>query len=278
MKTTDAVLAGLLLLAGCSPPPPRATPTAGLGRVVSLTPNLTEILFALEAGPQVVGVTGNDHYPPQVERLPKVGDMQLNFEAVLSLHPDLVVYDPILNQRHLPQLQKLGLKLEGLSTRNLDEMKHSILELGRALDRQAQARQLVARLEAELARCETRSRRLKNHPTALLEIWHDPLMAAGKDTYSSEIMERAGFRNVLRRGGFPTLTMEELYVLNPEVLILTQPVLAELSARPAWKQLPAVQKGRVLEVPEDLLVRPGPRVIEALQRMQDWLEKYPPSD
>lgn len=75
---------------------------------MSLTPNLTEILFALEAGSQVVGVTGNDHFPPEVDQLPKIGDLQLNYEALLNLHPDLVVYDPLLNRQQLAQLQKLG--------------------------------------------------------------------------------------------------------------------------------------------------------------------------
>ena len=274
MKTSDALLGALFLgmgLSGChSAPPPR--PLVGQSRVVSLTPNLTEILFALEAGPQVVGVTRNDHFPPQVDKLPKVGGLQLNYEALLSLHPDLVVYDPALNQQHLSQLRKLGLTLQPLDTQNLTDMQESILKLGSCLHRQDQARHLVAQLQAELAHCRQRSQAMKHHPTALLEIWHDPLMAAGTDSYSSELLERAGFLNVVKRPGY--LTLEELYRLNPEVLILTRPLAAELRTKPAWKQLKAVQSGNMLEMSEDLLVRPGPRVIKALQVMQDWLEQH----
>ncbi|MBT9583758.1 ABC transporter substrate-binding protein [bacterium] len=282
MKTSDAVLGALLFglgLTGCQSPP-SPTSTAGLGqpRVISLTPNLTEILFALEAGPQVVGVTRNDHFPPEVDKLPKIGDLQLNYEALLSLHPDLVVYDPALNQQHLTQLQKLGIHLQPLSTQTLDDMQSSILKLGQRLQREPQARQLVAQIQAELEKCRQRSQKLIHHPTALLEIWHDPLMAAGKDTYSSQILQRAGFRNVLDRPGYHTLSLEAVYRLNPEVLILTHPVADELRGQPAWNQLQAVQQGRLLEIPEDLMVRPGPRVIEALRRLQDWLEQHQSGD
>jgi iron complex transport system substrate-binding protein len=282
LKTSDAVLGALLLglgLTGChSPQSPNPSLATGQARVISLTPNLTEILFALEAGPQVVAVTRNDHYPPEVEKLPQIGDLQLNYEALLSLHPDLVVYDPALNQQHLAQLQKLGVQLQPLATQKLADMLDSIVRLGQRLHREPQARQLVARLEAELEKSRQRSQRMTHHPTALLEIWHDPLMAAGSDSYSSEILVRAGFRNVVKRTGYPTLSLEEVYRLNPEVLILTHPVAAELSAKPAWKQLKAVRRGHVLEIPEDLLVRPGPRVVEALHRLQDWLEQHPASD
>ena len=241
-------------------------------RVVSLTPNLTEILFALEAGSQVVGVTGNDHFPPEVDRLPKIGDMQLNYEALLQLHPDLVVYDPLLNRQQLDQLQKLGLHLEPLSTQSLPEMLDSISRLGAKVGKQAQAERLVAKIRQELDTCKKRREKMSYHPQALVEIWHDPLIAAGKGSYCAEVLEMAGFRNVISKPGYPTVDLEELQRLDPEVLILTH----ALPQTPGWKRLKAVQNQRVLEISEDLLVRPGPRVVEALHRMQDWLELRQP--
>lgn len=263
-------------LGGCQTQPaqPSDSPAQKAGpRVVSLTPNLTEILFALEAGPQVVGVTRNDHFPAEVEKLPKIGDLQLNYETLLSLRPDLVVYDPLLHQQHQAHLQRLGLKLQPLPSHNLAEMLDSIRLLGQSLGREAQAQNLVQRLTHNLDRCRARARGLKHHPTALLEIWHDPLTAAGQETYCSDVIELAGFRNVVTQPGFPVLNLEEVFRLNPEVLICTQPIARELKTRAAWSQLEAVKHNRIVEVPEDWLVRPGPRVIEALQLLQDWLEQ-----
>ena len=272
MKTTLGALILSVGLAGCQSGPEVALTPSAQPRVVSLTPNLTEILFALEAGPQVVGVTANDHFPPEVDRLPKIGDLQLNYEALLRLHPDLVVYDPALNSRHLAQLQKLGLNLQPLSTQTLPDMLISITRLGANIGRPEQAARLVAQLRAELDLCRQRAARMTYHPETLVEIWHDPLIAAGKGSYSSEVMELAGFRNVLSRPGYPNLDLEELQRIDPEVLILTHPI----PTTPAWKRLRAVRDGRVLEISEDLLVRPGPRVVEALHRLQEWLELRQP--
>lgn len=272
MKTTLGALILSVGLSGCQsapehPPTPSAQP-----RVVSLTPNLTEILFALEAGPQVVGVTGNDHFPPEVDRLPKIGDMQLNYEALLGLHPDLVVYDPAINRQQLTQLQKLGLQLEPLSTQTLPEMLESIRRLGAKIGKPEQAARLVGKLQAELDLCKKRREKMSYRPQALVEIWNDPLVTAGRGSYCTEVLELAGFRNIVARSGYPTVDLEELQRLDPEVLVLTHP----LPQTPAWQQLRAVRNQRVLEISEDLLVRPGPRVIEALHRMQDWLELRQP--
>ncbi|MBS2038401.1 ABC transporter substrate-binding protein [bacterium] len=273
MKSKLSALILSVSLSGCQSSPETPVTTTTQPRVVSLTPNLTEILFALEAGPQVVGVTGNDHFPPEVDRLPKIGDLQLNYEALLQLHPDLVVYDPMLNRQQLAQLQKLGLHLEPLSTQTIPDMLASIQELGHKLDKTEQAEQLTAGLKNGLERARLRRQKMSYHPQALVEIWNDPLIAAGKGSYCSEVLEMAGFNNILTRSGYPTLDLEELQRMEPDVLILTHP----LPDTPAWRNLKAVRTQCVLQISEDLLVRPGPRVLEALQRMQDWLElRQPP--
>lgn len=272
MKTTLGALILSVGLSGCQSAPEKPANPSAQPRVVSLTPNLTEILFALGAGPQVVGVTGNDHFPPEVDRLPKIGDMQLNYEALLKLHPDLVVYDPALNRQQLDQLQKLGLHLEPLSTQTVPKMLESIRRLGSQVGKAEQAARLVDRLRRELEQCKQRRERMTDHPLALVEIWNDPLIAAGKGSYPSEVLELAGFRNVVTRPGYPNLDLEELQRIDPEVLILTHP----LPHGAGWQQLKAVKNQKVLEMSEDLLVRPGPRVVEALHRLQDWLELRQP--
>jgi iron complex transport system substrate-binding protein len=245
-------------------------------RIVSLTPNLTELIFALEAGPQVVGVTANDHFPKQVEELPEVGGLQLDYEALLHLRPDLVVFDPALHASHLPQLKKLGLPLKALPTQSLDDLLAAIPELGRQLNREAAAQKLLEQLHRQLEQVDQRRARYSRRPKAVVEIWLDPLSVAGSQSYVGQLMERAGFENAIKQTGYPSLSLEELLRLDPEVLILTQPKAKELAQRPVWKELRAVREGHVLEIAEDLMVRPGPRFVEALQQMQEWRSHHFP--
>lgn len=260
--------------AGCQGPAPalRPSPVAG-PRIVSLTPNLTEILFALDAGPQVVAVTRNDHFPAEVDALPEVGDLNLDYEALLALQPDLVVYDPALNAAHIDQLRRLGLTVSEYPTQSLEQMLSTIAALGERLDRREQAGRLVTQLRSELDDCRRRSEQWRKHPRALVEIWYEPLVGAGEGSYVAEVIERAGLHNVLRgRPGYPNLSLEELHALDPDMVVLTHPVLDRLQADPVWARLRAVRQGRVLVVEEDLLVRPGPRVTRALRQLQDWVE------
>lgn len=240
---------------------------------MSLTPNLTEIMFALEAGPQVVAVTKNDHYPPEVERLPEIGDLHLDYEALVALKPDLVVYDPALNAAQVQQLKRLGLPVTPFPTQTLEQMLQSIESLGQKLGREEAARELLQGIQAGLQRAEARQRSWQRHPSVLVEIWHTPLVAAGEGGYVDELIGRAGLDNALAgRPGYPTVSLEELHRLDPEVLVLTQPVLQELKRQPAWARLRAVEGDQVLVIAEDLLVRPGPRLVQALEQIQDWVE------
>lgn len=277
----QAWLGALILtvgLSGCQQPSASSTnPSAGNNstlRVISLTPNLTELLFALEAGPQVVGVTGNDHFPPEVDKLPNVGGLQINYEALLALGPDLVVLDPELNQQQIHRLRNLGVQLEPLSTQSLADLQVAIQRLGQRLGRQEQAAALLEKLKSELKQAELRKNGLAHRPTCWVEIWHDPWIGAGEASYVGEVVDLAGFRNVhAGQSGYPRLDMEELHRLDPEVIVLTHPIAEQLLKRPGWSQLQAVKNQRVLQVPEDWLVRPGPRVVQALRLMQDWLEQ-----
>lgn len=266
---------GALVLAvgisGCHTPSALPSSPPVQIRIISLTPSLTEVLFALDVGPQVVGVTANDHFPPEVEKLPEVGDLQLDSEALLALHPDLVIFDPALHRQQLHQLQSLGLKLKPLPTQNLDDLEQSVLQLGQVLGRQQRAQQLVEQMRRRLQECRDRAAHLKHRPRALVEIWSDPLVVAGQGSYVTEIVEAVGFINVCKKTGYPQLNLEEVHRLNPEVLILTHPIEQQLARTPGWSSLEAVRRGRLVIVPEDWLVRPGPRVLQALDHLQSWL-------
>lgn len=262
------LLLAALTLAACASRPPASPPTPAPGqRIVSLTPSLTELLFDLGAGSQVVGVTRNDSYPAAVKELPKVGDMQIDFEALLALRPTLVVYDAGFNKEQGQRLQSLGVNTLELKSTSLQGLEEALRALGQATGRTPEAHRLLAvwkeRLEAIRAGAS-------QHPTVFVEVWGQPLMTAGSGTYVDELVTLAGGRNAYGdRPGYLTITPESLLQKNPDLLILTVSTEGEARQRPGWGAL----KGRLHRIESDLLVRPTLRNVQALEQLQDWFSE-----
>lgn len=258
----------VVVLAACSGRPPVApSPSPAGPRIVSLTPSLTELLFELGAGGQVVGVTKNDSYPLEVMRLPKIGDMQIDYEALLALQPTLVVYDKGFNAEQGQRLKSLGVKTLELKSTSLQGLEDSIVALGEATGTQARAQTLLKDWKGRLETIRARGQGLKRHPTVFAEVWGQPLMTAGKDTYVDELITLAGGRNAYgERSGYLTITPESLLQKNPDLLVLTVSTEAEAARRPGWTSL----KGKRHRIDSDLLVRPTLRNVQALEQLQKW--------
>lgn len=270
-----SIVAALLIagLAGCSQQTPPQKAARSPERIVSLAPNLTELLFAVGAGHAVVGVTKNDTYPAQVKRLPQVGDMAVDYEGLLRLRPDLVVVDANLNRSHIPRLQQLGLPLETLESASFAGMKQAIRDLGKRTGHSREAEEQLRRLEEAVQAAQARSGKWKRKPSVFLEVNLEPLITAGKGTYVDEVLTAAGLSNVYAdRNSYPALSLEELLHRDPDMIVLTTAHAEALKERPGWSSVRAVRRGNVHRVPEDLLVRPTPRVAEALTLLQDWAE------
>ncbi len=261
----------VLVLAACSARPPEPGPSPCDLRVVSLTPSLTELLFDLGAGPHVVGVTQNDSYPLEVMRLPKVGDMHINYEALLALRPTLVVYDKGFNAEQGQRLRSLGVKTLELNSTSLQGLEESLVALGEATGTVEKARQLLKDWKDRLAAIRARGQSLQRHPTVFAEVWGEPqLMTAGKDTYVDELITLAGGRNAYGdRAGYDNITAESLLQKNPDILVLTVSTEAEARKRPGWASL----KGKLRRIDSDLLVRPTLRNVQALEQLQKWFSE-----
>lgn len=271
----------LLLLAACAgrpaPPPAAASPSAG--RLVSLAPNLTETLYALGAGSRLVAATDNDHYPPQVEQLPRVGGMQPDYERLVALRPDLVLLDRNLNDPEIQErLEGLGLELLVLETRTLDDLRRTLPRLGQALGVEERAARALADLEAGLAEVERGAAALPHHPRVFVEIWGEPLMTAGRGSLVHELVERAGGRNLYGDlpDTYPTVSAEDLIRRDPEVLLLTSLEKSAALARPGWDRLSAVRNGRVHHLDPDVLVRPTLRSLDGLRQLQALFREATP--
>jgi iron complex transport system substrate-binding protein len=267
-----AVLALLLLVAGCTERPQVAEPARPeqVQRLICLAPNLTETVFALGLGDRVVAVTDNDHYPPQVESLPRVGGMQPDYERLLAFHPDLVLLDANLQGQELQaRLKGLGLPVLALKTMTLEDLQANLPILGRALGAEKQAAEALEAFQAGLREVERAARSLPRAPRVFVEIWGEPLMTAGNTSLVHEIIERSGGDNIYGdlSETYPTISLEDLIRRDPEIILLTTSETADLPHRAGWQRLTAVREGRVYKLNPDLVVRPTLRSLEGLRNL-----------
>lgn len=242
-------------------------------RIVSLTPGTTELLFAVGAGKQVVGVTSYCDYPPEAKRLPKIGDMRVNVEAVVARRPDLVVADGVLNRRFIPALERLNLPLLVVAPKSWLDVARMIRLIGRATGHDQAAESLAKRFE-HVARAN-RSRLANPHAPGVLftlNVEPLPMWVAGRDLFVNDMIRLAGGRNVAEDGGvnYYTLSTEALLTKDPDVIITTVPAdrLSPLREHPVLRRLKAVRDGAVYSVDSNLFVRSTPRLLKGLEVLQ----------
>ena len=243
-------------------------------RTISLAPSVTEILFALGAGDEVVGVSTYCDYPPEVTRIKRVGTfLTPNVEEIVALRPDLIIGVPTPgNEGPVRSLQSLGLKVVIVGGDTMRQMRESIDVIAQAIGRPGAGRDLLERLDARLAAVRER---VRDAPArrVLMVVGQKPLVAVGSGTFPDELIRMAGGINVA--GGtalaWPHVNIESVIAWAPEVIIDTS-MGTEESPRTLefWKQfpsLPAVRDHRVYGYRSYQLLRPGPRITEALDAL-----------
>jgi iron complex transport system substrate-binding protein len=235
-------------------------------RIVSLAPNLTEMLFALGLDERIVGISDADDYPrDRLAGRARVGGVELNVEAIVGLHPDLIVGLSELQRGQLASLITLGLPVLALQARTLPDVYAQIALLGRLIDRDESARRVISAMRAREEHIASAVQGLRP-PRVYVEIWGEPPIAAGSLTFIDDLIHRAGGVNILSDlPEWPQVADEVVIARDPEVILLTYPGRAQLMDRPAWGHVAAVRSHRVVEVPSALVSRPGPRVVLGLE-------------
>lgn len=236
-------------------------------RIVSLAPSNTELLFAIGAGPRVVGVTNYCNYPKAVSGIQKVGDMNLNYEAILSLRPDLVVTVGSMQGEAVQRLAQLGLTVIVLEAKRTADIPRHVRLLGKATGLPSE--NLAASFEQRVSLVQKKAVLASHKPRIFVEIWNEPLMTAGPGTYIDELITMAGGRNIASDAGtpWPQFSSELVIQRDPGVIVLTCYNKAEVLQRKSWQAITALQKGKVFEVDPDMYVRPGPRLVDALEEL-----------
>lgn len=235
-------------------------------RIVSLAPNLTEILYGVGAFNRVVAVSDYCTFPPSVKSLPRVGGWSSpNLERIVALRPDLIVMTDAQAGVFGSRVQKLGIRMLVTPSQTVNDVFSAINIVGTAVGRQKQAQLLANQTMATMNQVRNRMRNV-NRPRVLLVVDRSPgtlrdLYGAGQGSYLGDLVEMAGGRVVVprSRAGYSNLSKESLLVMNADVILELRPGAnaQELTrARGEWQQLAAlnaVRNGRVYELSQDFL-------------------------
>lgn len=237
-------------------------------RIVSLTPNITEILFYLGVGDRVVARTSFCNYPPEVSEIPAIGDMMnLSVETILDFEPDLVIANRMVPMEIIEQLRQISSKKIIVSAFDPDSIEGVIS----TIDRIATLCHVPSKSK-ELLNQMNKLKTEKSDKLVYVEIWGDPPMTFGKNTFGSDLIKWAGCTNLGDKvaGDFPTTTHESIIDLSPDVIIIPDPygeTVENISSRPGYSEITAVKNGKVFSVDADIIMRPGPRMILALSEL-----------
>jgi ABC-type Fe3+-hydroxamate transport system substrate-binding protein len=282
----------IVALAACAPPPAASGPLelrddAGMvvrlpgpaTRVASLIPATTEWLFALGAGELVVGRTTWCDYPLEASAVANLGDgIQPSLEAILAVQPDLVLlYHSPSNSTAAERLAALGIPTLQLRTDNLADLDRLLAVLGRAVGREAEARRLQADIRNELADASVALG--AGAPSLFVLAWDQPPMTLGRGSFLSEIIERAGARNLFGDLELPsaTISIEAVVRRDPDFILITSTdSIPAVARRPEWRVVPAVRDGRFIRVTGSQFNRPGPRTPAAIRAMRRALAEAAP--
>ena len=271
--------AGIFFVGGCARKQEPAI-EASLPRVVSLAPSITEIICALGGERMLVGRTSACDYPPGiVTNIPIVGGFGApSMEALLRTRPTLVLDVDLEDETIIRSLSNLGIKHQRLKCERVDDIPVVVKKTGVLLGLEERAGQLAGLLARQITELRMAARKTPSGgiiPTVFAEIWSDPLLTAGSRSFISEVITLAGGKNIgseVARDYYP-VSAEWVVAHDPDIIIcLDLATVDSVAARAGWSGLKAVRAKRIYAgLNEQLILRPGPRVLEGIAVLQNCI-------
>jgi iron complex transport system substrate-binding protein len=253
------------------------TPDANEGfRIVSLSPTLTEILFELGKGNQIVGVTNYCDYPPEVRQKERIGDLiNPDLERIASLRPSLILAERWSSTKIVTRLQGMGFTVAELpSPRSIAEVFDLIKRVGANVGRQECAQEIVLEMKKRIEVIQERAGRLPSHPRLYVEI-DLPSWTVGRLSYTHEAVTLCGARNVFGNVEKPALlaSQESIIQRDPEIILSFDASAGEIGRRPGWASISAVREKKIIDDFErDLLSRGSFRLVRGMEELETRLE------
>lgn len=258
------------------------SPAAQTDRIVSMAPNITEILYALGLEKEVVGVTNDSDYPPSVTEKTKVGTFwQPNIEAVVATRPNLVITLGFEQQLNLAaRLERIGYRRLTLNIETVNEFFEAVEKIADTTNTQEQAEELLNNLKSKLDTLSSKMNE-KSKKKVLWIVQREPLRVAGMDTFINEMIEMAGGQNAIGKTiyQYPPISSEQVIACNPDVIIEPAMGFGDLSQQQEtafeywskFQNVTAVAKNRIYVIEPDTVSRLGPRLYEGVESISKCL-------
>ncbi len=249
----------------------QADPLSQIDRIISTAPNLTEILFALDVGNRIVGVTTDSDWPPEANNIKKIGSFwQLDIEAIISAKPDIVLTLGFEQQRNIAyRLQRIGYPCVTVNIETLGEYFNAVELIGTKINALEKAEALINNTKQKIKDMQILLSDSKR-PSVLWIMQREPLRVAGADTFINEVINIAGGKNAIGKtlAQYPPIGSEEVLASRPDVII--EPSLTRMSHKEQLEQaknywgrfsnISAVTEDRIYVINADVVLRLGPRI------------------
>jgi iron complex transport system substrate-binding protein len=255
-------------------------------RLVSLSPSLTELVYALGFGDRLVGRSSACDFPPDAKAVPEVGGFGVpNLEALLRIKPTHVLVTDLENRGLLDRMKQHHIEPLFLPCESWDQLMQAATNIAAAAGQPDMGTAWVADMQARRKDVEQRvaeAMQGRDRPTVYVEVWSDPLTTAGASSFLNEMISMAGGTNIGAALDLSYANVNGEWVIsrNPDAIVLaymTAPGTAPLAAfasRPGWRTITAVKHNRICwEIPPELLTRPGPRMLDGVTALAGWLRR-----
>ena len=245
--------------------------------IISLSPSVTETLFAIGAGPQVVGRTEYCNYPAEVESLPTVGGFSassISVETIVSLEPDLVILGTSHQAELVTPLEESGITVFVVDAISVNDIFDSIQILGEVTGHVDDAQQVINHMYSRIGAIAVKINTIPQDErlTVFYEVWHEPLMTTTAQTYIGELITLAGGVNIFNDldESYPSISAEQIIDSDPAVIMgpsshgdqLTAEIIA---SRDGWSNLTAVAEENIYIIDGNIISHSGPRITDALE-------------
>jgi len=246
-------------------------------RIISLAPSNTEILFALGLGDKVVGVSDFCDYPEAAQKIEKVGYVEPNMEKIVDLEPDLILYIGGAAQLEKVQtMEDLGLTVLVLAPSDIEAILADFELVGRATGSEDEAALLVSQLRARMDEVLSRVAQAERKPLVFYELDATDLggpWTAGPGSFIDTLITMAGGLNLGASAEmeWAQFSTEEIIAQDPQIIILGDAnygvTVESVGERPGWEVITAVKEGAIYPIDDNLVSRPGPRIIDGLEAL-----------
>ena len=248
--------------------------------IVVLSPEVAEIICALNAENEITGITAECNYPPSLQQKKIVGSFSsIDKEAIIALNPRLIFCSSLEQESIALDLKNLGFKVEVIYPKGINAMFSDIERIGTLIRRKEAAGKLVKDLKEEREKIKANSQG-KLRPKVYLEIYRNPLMSVSDSSFVGELIETAGGDNIFPRleRDYARINPEAVISAKPDIMICySQDTLENIINRKGWQNIPAIQKRKIFfekDINPDLIQRATPRCIEGMKILaklfEDW--------